>query len=380
MSNNHCESVVRVRKVHANPLIQILREKNLMDTRFRISEIDDCILIPSKILPPDVKEIILRYEPEIYEEFSPQIWEKLRARTQKKKATLKDALKHFIPPEYHDILPRSFDMIGKIAIIEVNREDQLPLRPYIQKIGDTLLELHPHVESVFEKAGDIEGTYRTRALLHISGSNNTVTRYKENNTQFFIDVEKTFFSPRLSFERDRVSRIISPYTTKGWVWDMFCGVGPFILQIAQRFPGGKYIGTDINPRAIELANKNLGLLKKPLNVKFNCVDISQILNLERFSFLKSQVSRIIMNLPEKNLEFISCLPHFIHPEGCLLHIYQFNEKLNPLEGAKSKIAEKLDECGLRIEKILSSRVVKPYSPALDTTVLDVLIKIKKPGN
>jgi tRNA G37 N-methylase Trm5 len=90
-----------------------------------------------------------------------------------------------------------------------------------------------------------------------------------------------------------------------------------------------------------------------------------------------QVSRIIMNLPEKNLEFLPILRDFIHEKGTLLHIYQFNEKKNPLEDARKKLTHKLEESELEIVKILSSRIVKPYSPALDTTVIDVFIKRKK---
>ena len=235
------------------------------------------------------------------------------------------------------------------------------------------MQAHPNIRSVFEKASNISGVYRLRDLLHVGGINTTETIYRENHCVFQLDIVKTFFSPRLSYERDRIARLDTKFNHIGAIWDMFCGIGPFFIQIAKHHPHSTFFATDINQDAITYAHQNI--TRNHLINSITCFreDVTCIHQNENFNHMKKGISRIIMNLPEKNIEFLPLLPPFLHPEGCLLHIYQFTEKNENFETIQNGLKQKLCEAGLIVDKIQNIRRVKPYSPALDTTVIDAVI-------
>lgn len=358
-----------------NVIISWLKEQNLIKTEFKIITSQLKLYIPIKNLPKDYSEKKEQYDFDIYPMDSIESQQFVKEKEKKKKKSLKDLIKLVVPSDLHAIIPRSFDILGRIAIIELNREEHLKLRPFILQIGESLLENNPNFDSVYEKAGIIDGVYRTRQYKYVIGKKSTITQYKENQSRFLIDIERTFFTPRLAFERNRIANIemISKY--KGIIWDMFCGVGPYLIQIARKYPNCEFIGTDINPDAIKLAKKNIQLNKlHNIEIEFFNYNVEKIGEYPIHDRLKGKTTRIIMNLPEKNIEFIKILPDYIHPNGCLLHIYQFNEKReDPLEEARNILEFHLKKANLKIKKFLSSRIVKPFSPALETTVIDAII-------
>lgn len=298
----------------------------------------------------------------------------LAQREPKTKPTLKEALKQKLPSDLHQLIPRSYDIIGNIAIIELNREELSPLHPYKEIIGRSILEINPHIQTVLEKSGDVDGVFRTRKLSYIAGQKRRDTLYKENGCRFHLNIEEVFFTPRLGYERDRLANMETVFNQIGTCWDIFCGVGPFFIQIAHLHPHMKFLATDINPNAIKYAQENIGL--NALNNDITCIsmDVSNAPQIKCMYPHFNQISRVIMNLPEKNLEFLNILSPFLHPKGALLHIYQFNEKPEPLMHAKEKFNTALNDLPLEIDKIINARIVKPFSPALETTVLDVIIK------
>ena len=83
------------------------------------------------------------------------------------------ALKDFIPEKLHDFIPKSFDVIGKLVIVEIPEE----LESYQAKIGTALLELHSSLKSYKYSYGICFNTFfqNTRILnsedetyLHLS--------------------------------------------------------------------------------------------------------------------------------------------------------------------------------------------------------------------
>lgn len=367
--------ILKIPSNKGNLIIKFLQESNKINAMYKIFSEGEFIFIPLNQKIDDLSGKLKNINFEIIPAKNKQDFLKIRNSCFKR--NLKEALCDIIPINLHDIIPRAFDIIGNIAIIELNRTDQQPLRPFIKEIGRILLNTHPNIESVYEKASSIEGVYRTRKLNFIAGKHNTTTIYKENQCRYYIDVEKTFFSPRLAFERQRVATLNTEFNTNGIVWDVFCGVGSFILQISKHYPNGKYFGTDINNRAIELAEKNVDLNKINAQILFNCQDISKIANYSGVNRLYHNVSRFIMNLPEKSILFLKFLHPFIHEKGSLLHIYQFNKKEQALQEAKEKLEKELIKSNIKLKKIQFSRIVKSFSPALEMTVLDIIVSAKK---
>ncbi len=367
------ENFIKVSKWSANKVIGKLRSLDKLSKNYKIHQMGDDLYIPFENLGnSDIEDLNSMYTEII--PFQKAYMLGVVEKQENKPKSLKEALKEVLPHHLHEIVPTSFDVIGKIAIIDLNREELEPLRPFAKEIGKVMLKLFPNLSSVFEKQGDVSGVKRLRTLNLVAGKNNTTTIYKENGTRFWVDVENTFFTPRLSYERDRVAKMKSCYNQKGRMWDVFCGVGPYTLQIAEKNPELKCIGTDINCSAIKLAKKNLSYIEQSENVEFYCLNVKEIWKHPISEKLKAKVSRMVMNLPKQNLSFLELVRPSIHPEGCLLHIYQFNESDNPLKDAREKFQSKLNQIQLKIVQEVYARVVKPYSPALVTTCLDVIIK------
>lgn len=365
--------IIQIDSINGDAIIKKLQAVNVIDPNFKIHSRDESIFIPLKQKMENLSDLLNGYEFKIFAAHKND--ENLKDRKFTHSKSLKETLKMIIPSEYHNLLPRAFDIIGNIAIIELNRKEQTPLRPYINKIGQTLLENHPNIKSVYEKASDIEGIYRTRKFDLITGINNTETIHKENFSKFHVDIEQTFFSPRLAYERQRVANLDAKFNLNGIIWDVFCGVGPFVIQISKQDPKSQCIGTDINCRAIELAIKNMELNKIGGKIEFYCQDIKEISTFPTFTNLHHNISRFIMNLPEKSIQFLKYLIPFIKKDGSLLHIYQFNNKNNPIQEAKEIFEKEMCYSGIRLKEYKFSKIVKAYSPNNVMTVLDVIISI-----
>ena len=106
-----------------------------------------------------------------------------------KKLTTKDIKK----------IPRSFDVIGDILIFS---EIPSELIKKERKVGEYMLSKLKNIKVVALKIGFHKGIYRTRKIKIIAGEKRKETIYKENNARFKLDVEKCYFSPRLSNERE----------------------------------------------------------------------------------------------------------------------------------------------------------------------------------
>jgi len=142
--------------------------------------------------------------------------------------SLQDALKGKIPDVYQEIIPKSYDLIGNIAIIEFDKFEHIEnkkLSNYKKKIAKAITHVNKKIISVFEKKSEIKGSFRLRDLTLLFGENKSETVYKENNCTFKLDVKKTYFTPRLVFERRRVAS--SEIRENELIVDMFAGVGPF---------------------------------------------------------------------------------------------------------------------------------------------------------
>src|SRR3989338_9740620 len=166
---------------------------------------------------------------------------------------LKKALDGILSEEESLELFSAFDQIGEIIIVRI--PDSLLSKK--KMIGETLLEnVHP-AKSVFYQATPVEGDFRTRNLEILAGVDNTETEYKEYGCRFKVDVEKAFFSPRLSTERDRIAELVQDGEI---VINMFGGVGMFSIIAAKRKKCTVY-NIDINPIAAKLCEKNIKLNK-----------------------------------------------------------------------------------------------------------------------
>ena len=117
---------------------------------------------------------------------------------------LKKALEGILSEKESEELFSAFDQIGDIIVIRI--PDSLLSKKKI--IGGIILERVSTAKSVFYQSSDVEGDFRTRSLELVAGEDRTETEYKEYGCRFAVDVEKVFFSPRLSTERERIANLV----------------------------------------------------------------------------------------------------------------------------------------------------------------------------
>ncbi|SVD46707.1 uncharacterized protein METZ01_LOCUS399561, partial [marine metagenome] len=205
---------------------------------------------------------------------------------------LKKALENILSEKESMELFSSFDQVGEIIVLRI--PDSLQAKKKI--IGETLLEQVKTARSVFYQSSPVEGEFRTRSLEILAGIDNTQTEYKETGCKFIVDVEKAFFSPRLSTERERIVGLVKDGEV---VVNMFGGIGMFSILIAKTKKCTVY-NIDINPEATKLCNKNIEINKLVGNIISIEGDSSKIKNYN----IENKSDRTLMLLPEQSDKFL----------------------------------------------------------------------------
>jgi tRNA (guanine37-N1)-methyltransferase len=247
----------------------------------------------------------------------------------------------------------SFDVVGDIAII------RLPCTSSVnaQTAAKAIMSLHRNVKTVLLQASPVAGNLRLRRLSHVAGENKTSTVHKEHGCVFSVDVEKCYFSPRLSHERRRIAGIVKPNET---VVNMFAGVGCFSIMIAKHVSAMKVFSIDVNPAAIQFMQENIRLNRVYGKVIPLLGDAKEIVN----SQLQRVADRVLMPLPEKALEYLPCAVSALKASGGWIHYYGFEHAAkteSPTEKAKLKVAKALEALGVDL-KVFSVRVVRSTGP------------------
>lgn len=256
----------------------------------------------------------------------------------------------------------SFDVVGDIAII------RLPCTSSVnaQTAAKAIMSVHRNVKTVLLQASPVAGNLRLRRLTHVAGENKTSTVHKEHGCVFSVDVEKCYFSPRLSHERMRIAGIVKPNET---VVNMFAGVGCFSIMIAKHVSATKVFSIDVNPAAIKFMQENIRLNRVYDKVIPLLGDSKEIIN----SQLQRIADRVLMPLPEKALEYLPCAVSALKPSGGWIHYYDFehaDKTENPTEKIKLKVAEKLASLNSAF-KLPFSRVVRSTGPNWYQVALDI---------
>lgn len=273
---------------------------------------------------------------------------------------LKKALENVLSEKESEDLFSAFDQIGDIIIVRI--PDSLLSKKKI--IGETLLEQVKTAKSVFYQSSSVEGDFRTRDLEILAGVDKTETEYKEFGCRFIVDVEKAFFSPRLSTERDRIADLVQDGEI---VINMFGGVGMFSIIAAKRKKCTVY-NIDINPIAAKLCEKNIKLNKLVGKVVSIHGDAAEIIE-EQF---RDQGDRVLMLLPERSDEFLNSAILATKSNG-IIHYYSHIHADKKSQAAKLSEKHYLDTTPIK-SKILNSKIVRAVGPRYYQTVVDVRIK------
>jgi len=269
---------------------------------------------------------------------------------------LKEAVTGILSETEIEDLYGAFDQVGDIIILRI--PDSLVSKKEI--IGKVLLEKVKTAKSVFYQSSPVSGDFRTRKLELLAGEDKTKTEYKEHGCRFIVDVEKAFFSPRLSTERDRIANLIQDGEI---VINMFGGVGMFSIIAAKKKKCMVY-NIDINPNATRLCEQNINLNKLVGKVESITGDATKIIE-EKLAGIGD---RILMLLPERSDEFLDSAIKATKKNG-IIHYYCHihGDKKNEV----SRLAkEHFLEVMRNKAEVLGSKIVRPVGPRFYQAVVD----------
>jgi tRNA (guanine37-N1)-methyltransferase len=281
----------------------------------------------------------------------------------KQPARLDDLLSGKLPSHVLASLPHAIDFIGDIAVVEMPPELEL----YKQVVGEAILKAHKGVKTVLSKWGAVSGVYRLRTFEVIGGEAQTQTIHQEYGCVFHVDLAKAYFSPRLSYEHARTASLVREGET---VIDMFAGVGPFSILIAKKHTDTHVYAIDVNPEAFIFLKKNVVVNRVIDKVTPILGDARQIIN-ERLAGI---ADRVIMNLPEKAIEYVDVACNALRPKGGTIHYYEFVNMPEPMEAAKSRLAEAIKQTNRELHRTVFARIVRGVAPFTYQVVVDAEIK------
>jgi tRNA (guanine37-N1)-methyltransferase len=276
---------------------------------------------------------------------------------------LKRVLADQLRPEEIAELYGAFDLVGDIAIIRAPTS----LRPKLEIIARAIMENNKHVRTVLHQSSPVSGEFRTRQFDHILGEVKTETTYREHGCVFKVDLAKAYFSPRLSHERLRIARLVSPGES---IVNMFAGVGTFSIVAARNSEAAKIYSIDLNPDAFRYMEENVRVNKVTGRVVPILGDASEVIA----SRIRGVADRVLMPLPEKAREFMGSAVLALKKEGWI-HYYghvHVETGEDPCLESFRELRPRLEEAGIDY-RLDFSRVVREVGPRWSQVVLDLKI-------
>jgi tRNA (guanine37-N1)-methyltransferase len=349
---------LKVEKTLGEKAVTALKTLGILNSDYKISREENYLFLPLNRKPNKTELEKLRTKLPKFEVVQYAFAEHVEFQPR-----LVDLLSEKLPPHLLASLPKAIDFIGDIAVVEIPPE----LEKYKTVIGEALLKAHKRVSTALAKLGAVDGEFRVRQFEPIAGVAKTSTVHREYGCVFYVDLAKAYFSPRLSNEHNRVASLVKEDET---VLDMFTGVGPFAIHIAKKHQKVHVYAVDKNPEAIRLLKKNMTANRVEAKITPFLGDARQIVAKR----LQSSSDRVIMNLPERALEFVGVACQAIKPQGGIVHYYEFTSDPQSLKASKKRLQQAVKQTGRKVDEILGSRIVRGTAPFTWQVAVDARIK------
>ncbi|ADB61622.1 protein of unknown function Met10 [Haloterrigena turkmenica DSM 5511] len=248
----------------------------------------------------------------------------------------------------------SYERLGRAALLDEDDDERA------REIADAIVASDLPLETVLNKASKVKGETRVRDWEVLAGADTEVV-HREYGCEFLLDLAEVYFSPRLATERNRV---VEQVTADEHVFDMFAGVGPFVIPFAKR--GAECVGVDVNPEAIDYLRENARRNGVEDRVTATCDDVREVA-----PGYEGWADRIVMNLPHSADEFLEAAVT-VAGDDCVLHYYDIQHEDDPFgpgERAIREAAEPTYDVSVETE-----RVVRSYAPHELNVCLDVRLE------
>ncbi|MCW4001607.1 MAG: class I SAM-dependent methyltransferase family protein [Candidatus Bathyarchaeota archaeon] len=348
---------LKVPKALGEKAIRLARRLTIFNLNLKVQQVEDYLCIPL-VRKPHPQEF-RKFEKSL-PEFEISAFEFEHA---KRPVILVEVLKDKIPPHLLVSVPHAIDFVGDIAVVNIPPE----LADHKKDLGEAILNTHKRVDTVLAKSSAVEGVYRLRKFEVIAGVEKTGTIHREHGCVYHVDLARTYFSPRLSHEHDRVASQTKADET---IVDMFTGVGPFSILIAKRHENAKVYAIDVNPDALEFLERNVAVNHVEKRVVPILGGARQVVKKR----LVGVADRVIMNLPEKAIEYVDVGCATLKSRGGIMHYYEFTKAPDPIETAKIRLAEAVNRTSRSLKKILLAKVVRATAPFTWQVVVDAKIQ------
>jgi len=319
---------------------------NFIDYDYELVKDEKFIFFPLKDIPKDLSNKIVK---------------KRFYKREERYGSYKEILD--IPKDLEAKLPSSYDLIGDIIIINIPIE----IKDYHIDIARALLKVEKNVKSVFLKY-PVSGEFRIRDIKFLAGIKKTKTIHREYGIEYIVDIEKTYFSPRLANERKRIADLVE-HGEK--ILDMFAGVAPFSIMIAKKSNSELIYANDKNKDAIDLAKENIkinNVLDKVETLNFDSKDLK-----EYFKNMKIRFDRVIMNLPFSSINFLDDALKIANKK-VIIHLYMISND-DELDNNLDKIKKIVDKSLFSLEKLKVNKI-KSYAPREFYICIDITAKEK----
>jgi tRNA (guanine37-N1)-methyltransferase len=340
----------------AQNVIRFLNKVQLVEKKLQFTRKDRFLVIPIKRHPTEteIAEISRR---------SPQakVVQAGFTESSRKPKDLHEAVEDLLPSGVVDNLPRSYDIIGDIGIIELDNKLDL----FSNVIACALMKLNPHLRLVMKKTEKTSGQYRIRGIEAIAGSGGTETIHHEFSSRFHLDVASVYFNPRLSHERMRIAKQVMEEEV---VVDMFAGVGPYSILIAKVQPKARVFSVDLNPMAYKYLKENILMNKVTDSVTPVLGDAREFA-----SKLPGFANRVIMNLPSESSAFLNTAARLLRKEGGMMHYYCFASRDENLQVISDSVRLKMSSCQRHVTSYSFQRIIREIAPNRVQVALDAVI-------
>ncbi len=190
---------------------------------------------------------------------------------------------------------KAYDNFGNIAVVKFPEKSKLKAK---KAFAGKLLKEQKGIKTVLEKKERIKGRLRKLSTNYIAGEKTKEVLYRENGCVFRFNIDKTYFSPRLSNERREIAARVKKGET---VLVMFAGVAPYSIVIAKLSKAKKVFSNEINREANKYAELNIKLNKVKDKIELLNGDIKRLV---RANKIKQKFDVIVMPRPQLKETFL----------------------------------------------------------------------------
>jgi tRNA (guanine37-N1)-methyltransferase len=347
---------IEVKYRNAQGIIRFLNKLELLDDTREFIRRDGCLVIP-------LRRNLSRAELANMSRNSSEakVIQETFAASSGTPRDLRQAIGEAIPSDVVNRLPRSYDIVGDIGILQLDDE----LQRFSNIIANGLMKLNPHLRLVVRKTEKTSGRYRIRGTEVIAGVGNTETVHKEFSSKFHLDVSSVYFNPRLAHERLRIASQVKDGEV---VVDMFAGVGTYSILIAKKQLGARIFSIDLNPSAYKYLKENVFANKVADRVTPYLGDAQEFA-----SKSPGIADRVIMNLPADSLEFLGAASKLLRKNGGIVHFYCFASRGEELQYSSDAFRSGIESFGRRVVSLSFLRIIREVGPNRVQVAIDARI-------